>query len=408
MLTRILIEKLTISLVFLLPILMGTIPSSASSINILLLIIAMFWAWPSWHHLTKQEKILCLSIVAFFGAAFLSFLNSDDMSKSWARLERILRVLAFVPVFLLFRRLEIDLLKPLTLGMILAGPALLLSANLTIRFDAAQGAYNSILLGDFSAVVAVFLLCYFFFNQHSWNFKLISIIAFGCATQAMILSTTRGASVALLACAVLILGIFFMRAIKEKLFRNLLVSSLLILLTAVALIQNPTIWGQASSGVSEFRDYASGTNPHTSLGLRFQMWEASVKMWAKNPFIGSGLGDYSVDLAKMIETGQSRIREHYGEAHSIFFEFLGTTGLLGLATLLIALFVLPVRVLYSDRSKREDERFVRICGVSIIVAFFIFGLTQNWLGRSSITSVYALLLAVFLSARNPDTNAKTN
>lgn len=115
-----LIHKTVVFLVFLLPIVMGTVPGAASTINILLLLIGLFYAQPYWRSLEREEKILCLGMAAFFLAALTSFINADDVSKSWAKLERLLRVLSFVPIFLLFKKLNLDLIKPLSLGLLIA------------------------------------------------------------------------------------------------------------------------------------------------------------------------------------------------------------------------------------------------------------------------------------------------
>lgn len=383
---------------FSLPLLMGTVSSAASSIFIVLLVLSLFYAWPEWKRLTDSEKGLCLAMVMFFVAALLSFINSDDISKSWARLERLLRILAFIPLYLFFRRLRLDYLQPLSLGAIAAGPVLLGLAFFTMVGDRASGAYNVILFGDYAAYVCVLVLGAIALQPKHWALMAVPLLSLGCAAYAMVLSGTRGAWVApLLAVAVLIVHLITNPQSNQRTKLSAAVVALLALIGLAAFSQHPQIQTRLASAVAEFQGYWSGSNPHTSLGFRFQMWEAATKMWLQHPFIGTGLGDYSKELAQMIASGESKMTEHFGEAHSLYFEFLGTTGLLGFISCVFALFILPSWIFLKHSRSRHSNNAVAITGLLLVVSFAAFGLTQNWLGRSSITSVYMMMLALLLA-----------
>jgi O-antigen ligase len=157
-----------------------------------------------------------------------------------------------------------------------------------------------------------------------------------------------------------------------------------------------------SEATQTFLQFFSGGDPNTSVGYRLQMWGAAYDMWIANPLLGSGLGDYSRDLAEMIRLGQSSMNAHFGEAHSLYFEFLGTTGLLGFMTLMAGIFVLPLLTFLGvgrgGGLLRLLDSPASLHGVCLVIAFSSFGISQNWLGRSSISSVYFLCLALFLAA----------
>ena len=396
-----LFEKATVAGIFSLPVLMGTVSGAASSIFVVMLVLSLFYAWGEWKHLTAVEKSLCLAMVGFFAAALLSFINSDDIAKSWARLERLLRALAFIPLYLFFRRLRLDYLTPLTRGAVVAGPLLLGLAFFTMVGERASGAYNVILFGDYAAYVTVLLLGYLALQPKGVSWPLIALLSLGCATYAMVLSGTRGAWVAPpLAVAVLVVHLLTAKSSNTSTRRSAVIVALLTVVGVGLLSQHPQIQTRLASAVAEFQGYWTGSNPHTSLGFRFQMWEAAVKMWQQHPIIGTGLGDYSRELAQMMASGESKMTEHFGEAHNLYFEFLGTTGLLGLATCLAALFVLPGFIFLRASFRQDDSRIVAVTGLLLVLSFAVFGLTQNWLGRSSITSVYLMLLAVLLAQLN--------
>jgi O-antigen ligase len=338
-------------------------------------------------------------MILFFGACVLSFINSSDLLKSLARLERLLRILAFIPIFLYVRKTGVELLKPLTYGFIASGYAIFVSNLLTSAGGRANGGYNPILFGDFASLTSAILLTIVLQDKQSATLKLITLGSLALSLISLVDSGTRGAWAGFV---VAVFVIFILSLLKSEGFQTLLKRLALPLLVIFVLLNFSTVNIKIQSGIAtatqEVGGYLSGTNPHTSLGYRFQMWEAAVKMWEKNPFIGSGLGDYSRDLAAMMQSGETGITAHFGEGHSLFFEFLATTGTFGILLCIISLFFLPAMI--AVRAIRESQTTPKAACflLVIVVSFFTFGLTQNWLGRSSITSTYLLLLAILLGS----------
>lgn len=392
-------------MVFLLPVLMGTVGSAASTITILLFLISCWLGWGAWNQTSPIEKAVCVGMIVFFFLALVSFVNADDLPKSWARLERLLRTLAFVPVFLFFKRLPINLITPLTYGMISGGFALLLAGYLTLDESRATGSYNSILFGDYAAIVSTYLIAALLFKKISPALRVSAFISLGCAFAAMVLSETRGAWVAIVITGLFLFVYFVSQTRSHRQFFIRIFGVLAVIIACgVLLYSSDRVQIRVSQAVSEFDGYRFGSDPHTSLGYRFQMWEATWKIWTKNPWIGTGLGDYSNDLAVMIRTGETKMREHFGEAHNLLFEFLATTGLLGAMSCAIALFVFPSLALWRLLKNKRQQPFIPVAGIAIIIAFFVFGLTQNWLARSSITSSYIVFIAVLLGEARKNLN----
>jgi len=165
---------------------------------------------------------------------------------------------------------------------------------------------------------------------------------------------------------------------------------------------HPVVSARSLDAFQTFRDFFGGGDPNTSVGYRLQMWVAAYEIWLNSPILGSGLGDYSRDLAEMIRLGESSMNIHFGEAHSLYFEFLGTTGLLGLVCLMMGMFVLPLLTFLGVGRVGDMLRLLdspaSLHGACLVITFLSFGISQNWLGRSSISSVFFLCLALFLAA----------
>ena len=398
------LEKLIFTLIFLFPVSMGTVASAASGILIVLLLFGLALSWSEWGRINSEEKFLCIGMVVFFCLAFLSVVNADDSAKFWSKLERLLRILAFIPIFLFLRKLSFDPLRALSLGMIAAGPVLLLAAVLTQESGRSTGAYNAILFGDYAAYTSVFLITFIALEQANLRLKAIALVALMCALQATIMSETRGAWLVILV-AFPILLIVYLRSIGKQSYRwqTLLIFTVALGALVLVSLQDTRLQSRGSLTVTELKSYIDNSNLNTSVGYRFQMWRAAVVIWEKNPMIGSGLGDYSTDLQSLMEPDEGNSWAHFGEAHNLFLEFLATTGLLGLSACLFSLFIWPLK-LFLNKPKDPHcygNLFRKTSGILLVISFVLMGLSQNWLGRSSISSVYILFLALILARSKP-------
>jgi len=160
--------------------------------------------------------------------------------------------------------------------------------------------------------------------------------------------------------------------------------------------QSERVEGRLLEAIANLSGFRDGTDRDTSVGLRFQMWESAIHMWRENPIFGSGLGDYGFDLHRLMIENPVIISTHFGEAHSLYMEILATTGALGFSGLIFAAFAYPVWVFL--RAYRSDpSSSMPIQGLVLVASFGVFGLSQNWLSRSSLSSVYFFLLAFFLA-----------
>ena len=390
-------------LIFLLPVTMATVEHSASTIFGLLFLMGLVWGWPEWKNLQADERHVLYAGLIFFAAATLSLMNSDDMSKSISRLERLLRFVGVVPIYLLLRQLKLDALKYLQWGVVVAGPVVLWSSIVDIENGRADGAYNAILFGNFTILIAVFSLAIAIICRKQRWLLLLALISMAGALYASVMSLTRGSWLAFPVAALVVLAHFLYTSnnrrdrLKRFFLATLLLAGGLFVATNSTIVHDRMV--EAGRNLVQF---ASGGDGNTAVGERLLMWEISYDIWQKNPMIGSGLGDYFTDMKQIMAAGETTLITAYGEAHSIYFEFLATTGLLGLITMLLALIVLPLRFFTAAYVSRRDDMhlFAPVAGVLLVLTFAVFGIGQNWAGRSSISSVYVVLLALLMVSTN--------
>ncbi len=405
------VNLLVVGLIFLLPVTMATVEHAASTIFSLLCLMGLFLGWSEWKNLQPRERHVMYACLAFFAAATLSLVNADDMPKSISRLERLLRFAGIVPVYLLLRQLKLDAVKYFQWGVIVAGPVVMWSAIVDVENGRADGAYNAILFGDFTMLIAILaLVIAVVYRERRW-LLLLALVSMGGALYASVMSLTRGSWLAFPVAVMVVMAHFlYASSDRRQLVRRLMLSGLLFVAATFALMSNTTVSERMVAAEQNLMQFADGGDGNTPVGERLLMWQISYDMWKKNPILGSGLGDYLLDMQQVMAAGKTTLVTVYGEAHSIFFEFLATTGLVGLVTMLLALVILPLHafvIAYFTRT-HDPLSFVPIAGALLVLTFAIFGIGQNWAGRSSISSVYVVMLALFLVpiSKSKNTNGR--
>ena len=394
-------------LVLLLPVLMGVLAGAASGIFILFFLVAFYTLSRSgnlgWQRLPALDQATVISLLVFVLIVLLGYMNAADTQQYWSRFERAVRAFGCVVIFLYLIRDDHQLIPLLEKGVLVGSLLVFLAATEQVgALGRAEGAYNAILFGDFSTYLACAAAVAAYTNRGQPIYVAVFLIAVLLSGYASILSGTRGSWIGLYLglSFVLLVSVFSQRR------RFGIVGTTAFALSALALFTwacslHPLISSRMSEATQTFLQFFSGGDPNTSVGYRLQMWGAAYDMWIANPLLGSGLGDYSRDLAEMIRLGQSSMNAHFGEAHSLYFEFLGTTGLLGFITLMAGMFVLPLLTFLGVGRERGLLRLLdcpaSLHGVCLVIAFSSFGISQNWLGRSSISSVFFLCLALFLA-----------
>jgi O-antigen ligase len=126
------------------------------------------------------------------------------------------------------------------------------------------------------------------------------------------------------------------------------------------------------------------------------MWHIATNVWELYPILGTGLGDFGLEIAIIQEEGLYVGLVQHLSAHNIFFQALATSGVIGLLALCLALFVAPLRYFY--KLNREKLNIVSVCGIVMLIAFAAFGLTESWIMRSPPVALYLMYFVVLVSA----------
>lgn len=393
-------ERALLILVALFPLISLSLHSGGSIIYTLLLIIGLFTAWPEWRQVNRAEKGLIAALGIFFLIAALSLLQTVDVANGHERLERIFRIASVSILFLAFRRFRVDA-GPLFLIGLLAGVI-----SLTVQagyeyFYLGKGFINGptykIAYGDLAMLTAAILLAAGLTLDAGNREKVILFGGGALALMASLLSGGRGAWLFLPMLPLLLAWCYRDSIKRETVVWG--VAALLVLAGVLAISRPAFLFSPVISAINNVEQFIHDPQPYSSVGARLNLWYNSLVIWAENPLFGTGLGDFGHDNRALVASGvsMSSAVEHYGHAHSIYFDALASIGLVGFVAMCLALFVLPMRYFGKMWRSSNDRvlRFHALAGLFTVVAFAVFGLSEGWLSRNPLVNPFIFYLALF-------------
>lgn len=217
---------------------------------------------------------------------------------------------------------------------------------------------------------------------------------------AFLWTQTRGGLLAL-PCFLLI-GLLVM---GRRLGRAKIIAGLLLAAAVMALATHDgALRDRIDAGVSEYGDCSSQHLADTSVCIRLQLWSAAVHMIREQPVFGVGGGDrFRLELERLAEEGKvsKMVARDFGETHNDLLYFLATYGVLG-GLGLVLVYLAPALVLLP-RLWRGDHRsrLHAAAGLSICMAFAVFGVTEMMLRDMRTASFYAAWVALLLALSEP-------
>jgi O-antigen ligase len=144
------------------------------------------------------------------------------------------------------------------------------------------------------------------------------------------------------------------------------------------------------------RGVGGGTLGQGPLGDRPLFWQTYLSMWRESPYFGQGYFgvEHGVRTQFYINEGFAALRDKFN-AHNIFLEILGISGIVGLFSYLgfLVLLFLNLKVLAGHSRER---RWLLKGLLFAVVANLLHGLTQNTFFDSAVTACYLGILGLFV------------
>ena len=268
----------------------------------------------------------------------------------------------------------------------------------------AHGVSHPITFGNMSLLMGAMSLAgigWFKKQQSPW-YTLLPIVGALMGLLASFLSHARGGWVAIPVIAILLMWFYGKYVAKWKLGLGLML--LVLLLFSVYKVPQTGVANKLDVTVHNVQQYFNTDISHishgTSIGSRFEMWQASWTIFLENPVIGVGWGNYQEYAKILVEQGlRHRSAGDWPHPHNQFLSSLVSGGILGfIAT--VALFVVPIVIFYrviASRNHTDDAKRMALAGLILVVSFAIFNLSESFLERSRTVGFFVFYLAVCMA-----------
>ena len=348
-----------------------------------------------WKVLAKYEKWLLIGFSLYALSAVISYLNVQDISEYIKELERYFRFLLAVPIYLLIKKYNIDVINYLFAGAIVSGPFLFFIA-LSDYIDnpdvPAKGYYHHIIFGSVAMLNVGVMLAVLLVTKINKYIKVVVAVSMLCGVIAAVLSQSRGVW--------LVLPVYFLIALyyalrhSKGLFGGLIIVPVLVVAILLASPVGEMVMKRVDVAFDEVSSFYTEDKYISSLGTRLAMWRISLDVWKQHPVVGSGPGDFDDIVRELQESGKYSVMDVHASTHNIYMQSLANTGFIGFMVIIFSLFVLPFKALVDNRRRAATTFFA---GVTTLMLFGVVGLSESWTLRLPIISVYIIYIMTFVS-----------
>ena len=345
---------------------------------------------------------LLLPLLCMFITAAVRGVWSDS------ELEKLLRFALALPVLWLLLRAPQDWLKQIQWSILtgaLAGSAMLIvTMKLWGREAVVEigGRYNAVSFANMTLLLGMMsLLSIRWGPSKPWpHFATgLKVLAFGMSVWATWVSQTRSSWMLLP-----ILALVFLLGLRGWSRRHKAYCALAV--SAALVVSAAGLWHFSSrmqAVKTDLQDFTTSADRDSSLGIRLQLWRASIEMFKKSPVVGVGPSNFRKELAELEKRGvvSREVVEGYGEPHNDLLAALSGYGLLGLLSIL-ALYLVPAYIFL--RRLASDDRVIRVgaqLGLLFCLGYCAFSLTEMMFRNMRSVPTYSLIVVALIALTTP-------
>jgi O-antigen ligase len=210
-----------------------------------------------------------------------------------------------------------------------------------------------------------------------------------------ILSGTRGAWISFPVVVVMLFTLYSHLFSKKSVIYFVLGCFLLI---GSLVMSSNTVTERIGQAANNIEAYQAGDS-HTSVGLRFEMWNSALRSIEQSPIYGLGWHGLQEDRAEQFKNKEiSAMVYNFTHAHNQYLENAARVGIIGLVSLL-AIFISPLYLFYQYLSSADaKKKALAASGIAVVIVFSFGCLTQALFNTQFALLFYVLVIVFFISA----------
>lgn len=369
------------------------------------------------YNFSLLEKLFLLSISCSFIWIVITFFVNGMPGKGGHWITHIhLRILMIIPIYLMLRSRPIPeaaFWNIIALGAIVSGVIGISDVTWKTGWPVgrADGDTNAIYFGQislcFSFITIIGIKRYFSTSKLKLVFCCFAV---SLGLLAMILAGSRSAWLAV-PLLLLLTTWYLMQGLRY--YKKILVM-LSLLLIPILLVQFPFADYRIQAVKKNVSDYYQHKNnidqrQLNSIAIRLNTWDVMLDTIKANPVFGIGLGGFETEMKKYVDKGA--VHPELGNlphSHNQYIEVSLNSGLPGLFFNLCIL-ILPVIIFYKYiKIGDPDVLPFAVTGLSVTIAFLIYGLGDLTLTRKLPIIFFGLTVSILLSfVRQKDTESNS-
>lgn len=261
---------------------------------------------------------------------------------------------------------------------------------LALGMDRVEGfTHHPITFGDLSVAMGVMSLCAWSEFRNS-RLAFLPVVAMLCGVLASIVSGSRGAWLGLL--LVLLPLLRYGTAVHGKRLAYGVGAALAFSAVAYA-VPATEIARRVNDAVSEVQRYTATRDATTHIGVRLDLWRASLMMIAEHPLIGVGRDEFHPALLELARQG--RVQQSpallYSSSHNDVLNTLATGGLVDFSFLML-MYGAPLTFFWKTLHSGAANSAPALAGLLLVICFIGFGLTDVMFWLMIPKSFYAMMV----------------
>jgi O-antigen ligase len=378
---------------------------------ILSIYYTIFYAKRSFH---RHESILISSYVLILIYPFYSSLIHQS---SLAEIDNYLRFLFVIPVYITLRDMNISLkffLLSIGLASLLSG-ALAIFQYLYINgpvagYSSSSSVFGAIVL--FFSLISIMSTAYFDKNKFIQYFLYVSS---SIGIMGWMLTGQRG-----LILLIIFFGFFLFFTKSKSLLWTSKMPLFIIPSILILFFFTTPLFSRITNAYESTYNYVIEDSPHhwrhrDSIVPRLTIWEGSINIIKENGFHGIGLDNFNKKLEEQMFLGKiDSIRDSVNNksagmnhAHNQYLDIYVKTGILGLITLLIFLYIHIKYFRNGLNSDKSEYNLISLIGILSVFNFSIVMLFQTFLAHQQLI-LFMCLMLVTIGAMKSNLNHRRN
>ena len=178
---------------------------------------------------------------------------------------------------------------------------------------------------------------------------------------------------------------------------------LLLLVVVLGASFHATVGGRFGLVWQEAKAFVQTGNAASSVGQRLAHWELAWQLGVEKPVLGWGTTGYEQEKQARADRGEvDAFVTRFNHAHNELLDTFARRGVVGVLAL-IALYGVPLAVFWPSRRRalrcsmgavRDDDLALRLLGVTLVLSYIGFGLTQVFFAHNSGNMFYLFMVAI--------------